>query len=260
LNPPSPAKHDRPRNRCVARIGRAIALRLAWDGIAVAVNFQQRADAAEQVVNQILNAGGRAAAIRGDVASAADVERMIAETEGRLGSISILVNNAGILRRGTLDDFNPSDLDAMYRTNVAGVVHCTRAVAPGMRSRRDGRIVNLSSIAAAGTTAAGTTYYAATKASVETLTRRFALELGPSGIRVNAVAPGFILTDMVDPAGTPEERAARIQAMASRAVLGRVGEPDDIASAVAFLVSDQARFITGQILTVDGGRTDFLSR
>jgi len=127
-----------------------------------------------------------------------------------------------------------------------------------MRERRDGRIVNISSIAAAGTSARGTTYYAATKGAVETLTRRFALELGVDGIRVNAVAPGFIVTDMVDALGTPAEREERVKNMAARAMLGRVGTTEDIADAVAFLVSDQARFITAQILTVDGGRTDYL--
>jgi 3-oxoacyl-[acyl-carrier protein] reductase len=143
----------------------------------------------------------------------------------------------------------------MLKTNLDGVIHCTRAAMNSMRTNRGGAIVNISSIAAHGTAAPGTTWYAATKAAVETLTKRFALELGPSNIRVNAVAPGFILTDMVDPAN----RDQVIQTMAAKAVLGRVGQPEDIADAVAFLVSAQARFITGQILTVDGGRTDFLT-
>ncbi len=236
-------------------IGRAVALRLALDGIAVAVNYREQREAAVEVVETILNAGGRACAIAADAGDADAVARMFAEVENRLGPVRILVNNAGILRRGNIDNYDAGAMAEMVRTNVDGVIHCTRAALTSMRAARDGRIVNLSSIAAHGTSAAGTTWYAATKSAVETLTRRFALELGADGIRVNAVAPGFILTDMVDPAN----REAVIAAMASKAVLGRVGTPEDIADAVAFLVSDQARFITGQILTVDGGRTDFLS-
>jgi NAD(P)-dependent dehydrogenase (short-subunit alcohol dehydrogenase family) len=236
-------------------IGRAIALRLALDGIPIAVNYNENQAAAQQVVESILNAGGRACALQADTGNPDAVAQMFAEAQSRLGPISILVNNAGILRRGNIDTYNPANMSDMLRTNLDGVIHCTRAAAVSMRNANDGRIVNISSIAAHGTAAPGTTWYAATKAAVETLTRRFALELGPSNIRVNAVAPGFILTDMVDPAN----REATIQTMAAKAMLGRVGHPEDIADAVAFLVSDQARFITGQILTVDGGRTDFLS-
>ena len=236
-------------------IGRAIALRLALDGISVAVNYNSQQQAAQQVVESILNAGGRACALQADTGDAAQVDALFQQAEDRLGPISILVNNAGILRRGTLDDYDPAAMSDMLKTNLDGVIHCTRAAMKTMRANRGGAIVNISSIAAHGTSAPGTTWYAATKAAVETLTRRFALELGPSNIRVNAVAPGFILTDMVDPAN----REQVIQTMAAKAVLGRVGQPEDIADAVAFLVSGRARFITGQILTVDGGRTDFLT-
>lgn len=236
-------------------IGRAIALRLALDGTPVAVNYLANRDAAQAVVEAILNAGGRACALQADVAHPAQVEALFAEAQSRLGPVSILVNNAGILHRGNIDSYDPAAMASMYHTNVEGLIHCTRAALPSMRGNAGGAIVNLSSIAAHGTAAPGTTWYSATKAAVESLTRRFALELGPDNIRVNAVAPGFILTDMVDPAN----RDATIKTMAAKAVLGRVGAPEDIADAVAFLVSGQARFITGQILTVDGGRTDFLS-
>lgn len=236
-------------------IGRAIALRLALDGIPVAINFLHNQAAAHSAVESILNAGGRACAIQADTGDPAAVARLFDEAHSRLGPVEILINNAGILHRGNIDSYDPAAMSAMFRTNVDGVIHCTRAAAAHMRSVRRGAVVNISSIAAHGTAAPGTTWYAATKASVETLTRRFALELGPHNVRVNAVAPGFILTDMVDPA----TREATIQTMAAKAVLGRVGSPEDIADAVAFLVSPQSRFITGQILTVDGGRTDFLS-
>jgi NAD(P)-dependent dehydrogenase (short-subunit alcohol dehydrogenase family) len=236
-------------------IGRAIALRLALDGIPVAINYLHNQPAAQSAVESILNAGGRACAIQADTGDPNAVTRLFEQAQTRLGPVEILVNNAGILHRGNIDSYDPAAMSAMLRTNVDGVIHCTRAAAAHMREARRGAIVNISSIAAHGTAAPGTTWYAATKASVETLTRRFALELGPHNIRVNAVAPGFILTDMVDPA----TREATIQTMAAKAVLGRVGSPEDIADAVAFLVSPQSRFITGQILTVDGGRTDFLS-
>jgi len=236
-------------------IGRAIALRLAFDGIAVVVNFLSNKDAAQAVVETILNAGGRACAIQADTGDPEQVKQLFEQAANRLGPINVLVNNAGILHRGNIDSYDSAAMSAMLKTNVDGVIHCTRAAAANMRKNRDGRIVNISSIAAHGTAAPGTTWYAPTKAAVESLTRRFALELGPDGIRVNAVAPGFILTDMVDAANRDEV----IKSMASKAVLGRVGAPEDIADAVAFLISDQARFITGQILTVDGGRTDFLS-
>jgi 3-oxoacyl-[acyl-carrier protein] reductase len=127
------------------------------------------------------------------------------------------------------------------------------AAAPGMRARRSGRIVNVSSIAGLGTAAADTTPYAMTKAAVNVLTKRLALELGPDGITVNTVCPGFVATDMSAGSG------ASTEAMARKSVLGKVGTPEDIAHAVLFLASDEARFVTGQVLTVDGGRMDFLS-
>ncbi|HEU0120764.1 MAG TPA: 3-oxoacyl-ACP reductase family protein [Bryobacteraceae bacterium] len=236
-------------------IGRSIALRLAQEGLPVAVNYHANEAAAQTVVAEILAAGGRAVALRADTGDPVQVDDLFTQTEAQLGPVSILVNNAGILHRGSIDDYDPAAMAAMHRTNVEGVIHCTRAAARSMRPLQSGVIINISSIAAHGTAAPGTTWYAATKAAVETLTRRFALELGPAGIRVNAVAPGFILTDMVDAANRDEV----IRVMSAKAVLGRIGTPDDIAGAVAFLASSNARFITGQILTVDGGRTDFLT-
>jgi len=163
------------------------------------------------------------------------------------------VNNAGVFRKGDLADFEQSQMDDMRDVNVDGLVRITRSVAGDMKARRWGRIVNITSIAGIGTSAVGTTFYAATKAAVITLTRRFALDLGPHGITVNAIAPGFIATDMA------AESGANFDAIAAKAMMRRVGTPDDIASAVSFLVSEQAGFITAQVLTVDGGRTDFIA-
>jgi 3-oxoacyl-[acyl-carrier protein] reductase len=151
-------------------------------------------------------------------------------------------------------------MDAMRRTNVDGLIHVTRAVADGMKQRGFGRIVNLTSVAAHVTAVSGTTFYAMTKAAVIALTRRFAMELGPHGITVNAVAPGFIQTDMAtDAAGhDPAEAQAMLHTMAARAMIRRTGLPEDIAHAVAFLVSPESGFITAQTLTVDGGRMDYI--
>lgn len=233
-------------------IGRAVALELAAQGCAVAINFREREDKANEVVAHIRAAGGKAVAVQGDVAIAAEAAEMTKRTQDALGGVDILVNNAGVFRRGDLEDFDYSQMEGMRAVNVDGLVRVTRAVVPGMKQRGWGRIVNLTSIAAIGTSFAGTTFYAATKSAVIALTRRFALELGPNGITVNAIAPGFIITDMV---GTNPD----IAGMSSRAMVRRVGEPEDIAHAVAFLVSERSGFVTAQVLTVDGGRTDYIA-
>jgi len=234
-------------------IGRAVALRFARDGAAVAVNYREKRDQAEEVVEAITKAGGRAVAIAADLAVAADCTRLVESARQTLGPIDILVNNAGIFRKGDLADFDFSQMEGMRNVNVDGLVRVTRAVVGDMKARRWGRIINVASIAGIGTATTGTTFYAATKAAVITLTRRFALDLGPYGITVNAIAPGFIATDMATASG------ADFDAIAAKAMMRRVGTPDDIAAAAAFLASEQAGFITAQVLTVDGGRTDFIA-
>lgn len=234
-------------------------MRLAAQGIAVAVNYRERGSEADGVVAAIRGRGGQAVAIGADLAKAADCTALVRRTEDLLGPPGILVNNAAVLRRGDLLDFDFSQMDGMRAVNVDGLVRVTREAAPGMQSRGWGRIVNLTSIAALGTSMTGTTFYAATKAAVIILTRRFALELGPFGITVNAVAPGFILTEMVSQ-DTSEEQLRKItDSIAAKAMMRRAGEVEDIASAVSFLVSEEAGFITAQVLTVDGGRTDYIA-
>ena len=239
-------------------IGREIARRLAERGASVGVNHVSHAAEAESLVNEIRTSGGRALAVQADVAEPVQVQFMIERVTEELGPVSLLVNNAGVLFRGTLEDFDPEDMQRMWRTNVDGVVHVTRAVVPGMKARRYGRIVNVSSIAAHGTAIPGTTFYAAAKAAVSTLTRRFAMELGREGITVNAVAPGFILTDMVRQGLSEQEFQTVVRRFCELSMIGRVGEPADIANAVAFLLARDSAFITGQTITVDGGRTDYI--
>jgi NAD(P)-dependent dehydrogenase (short-subunit alcohol dehydrogenase family) len=240
-------------------LGHAIALRLAREGAAVVVNYLSRAAEAEELAARIRAQSGRAIAVQADVGDAAQVRAMAARIESEFGSVDILINNAGKLAKGDLTDFNYAEMEGMRRTNVDGLVQVTRSVVDGMKARRFGRIINLTSVAAFGTAFSGTTFYAATKAAVIVLTRRFALELGPFGITVNAIAPGFILTDMALDGHSPIEAQPAIDAVAAKAMVHRVGEPDDIANAVAFLVSPESSFITAQTLTVDGGRMDYIS-
>jgi 3-oxoacyl-[acyl-carrier protein] reductase len=239
-------------------IGRATARRLAQHGVAVCVNYAAHADAAGELVAEITGAGGHAITAAADVADAAAVDAMVARTEKELGAITILVNNAGISWRGTLDDYDAEQVARMRRINVEGVIHAMRAVIGGMRKRRYGRIVNVSSIAATGTALPGNAFYAATKAEVAILTKRFAMELGPHNITVNAVAPGFVRTDLTQGGRGAGDWQATEARFAAKTMLGRIGQPDDVANAIAFLAAPQSGWITAQLLTVDGGRVDYI--
>jgi 3-oxoacyl-[acyl-carrier protein] reductase len=239
-------------------LGRATARLMAQRGAAVCVNYAAQADAAETLVAEIATAGGRAIAVAADVGESAAVEAMVARTEAELGPVTILVNNAGMAWQGTLDTYDRDQVARMRRVNLEGVIHATRAVMGNMRARRYGRIVNVTSIAAIGTALTGNAFYAATKAEVAILTRRFALELGQHGITVNAVAPGFVRTDMTQRGRGAADWPGTEQRFAARAMMGRIGEPEDIAHAVVFLASPESGWITAQVLTVDGGRMDYI--
>ena len=239
-------------------IGAAITRRLAARGVAVGINYMTRAMEAEALRSDIDAAGGRAALLQADVADPAAVTAMFSKAEAELGPVSVLVNNAGVSASATLESYDAAALERMRAVNVNGVIHTVRAVMAGMKARGYGRIVNIASNAAIGTALPGTTFYAATKAEVLVLTRRFAMELGRSGITVNAVCPGWIVTDMARRGASEEAFTQRVASMRDRTMVGRVGAPEDIATAVAFLVDPDAGFITAQVLTVDGGRMDYI--
>jgi 3-oxoacyl-[acyl-carrier protein] reductase len=223
-------------------IGRAIALALAKAGAAVAVNYREHGDEAASVVEAIHKGGGRAAAIGADVSRSADVRRMIDEVEERLGPIDILVNNAGAAAARGLDDITEDDFDQAIAVNLKSAFLCTQAVLPGMRARRWGRIVNISSVAARAAGAVSVAYNAS-KAGLEGLTRGYAARLAPEGVTVNAVAPGLIDTEM----GKPLIEAG----FAARIPVGRFGTGEEIAQAVMLLVGDA--YVTGQTIAVNGG-------
>jgi 3-oxoacyl-[acyl-carrier protein] reductase len=227
---------------------------LAREGAAVIVNFAERREAADAVVEDIRRAGGQAIAIQANVANQNEVLMMVEQGLRQFSRIDVLVNNAGIFRSGTVQDLTETSIDEAIAVNVKGMIYCIQAVIPKMIERRYGKIVNLSSTAGIGSTAANSTPYAVSKAAIIGLTKRVALDLRSHGINVNAICPGFIRTDLI--LALP---AQVIEATVSRTLLGRLGEPDDIAAAVLFLASDDASFITAQVLTVDGGRTDLLS-
>jgi 3-oxoacyl-[acyl-carrier protein] reductase len=239
-------------------LGRATAKLLSQRGAAVCVNYVHHAEQAQSLVSELHAAGGRALAVAANVADAAAVEAMIQRAEAELGAVTILVNNAGVSWKGTLDTYEPQAVERMREINVGGVIHATRCVAAAMRSRRYGRIVNVASIAAFGTSLPGNAFYAATKAEVAILTRRFAMELGAYGVTVNAVAPGFVRSDMTRSERNAADWQALEQRLAALSMLGRIGEPDDIANAIAFLAAPESSWITAQVLTVDGGRMDYV--
>ena len=239
-------------------LGRATAYALAEKGVAICVNYAARQDTADAVVAEIKAKGGRAIAVAADVADASAVAAMIARSEAELGPTTILVNSAGIGWLRSFDTWESEGFARLRAVNVDGVIHTVRAVMDGMRKRGYGRIVNISSIASHGTKMPNNAFYAATKSEVNILTKRMALELSPHGITVNAVAPGFVRTDMTQGGKTAEEWAAIEAHFNALTMTGRMGEPEDIANAVAFLASPASGWLTAQVLTVDGGRLDYI--
>jgi len=228
-------------------IGRGIATAFAREGALVGINFTANESAAAEVATEIADAGGEAILLRGDVRDAARVEEMVEELSTRRNRLDVLVNCAGIIRDGLVMGMESDDWAAVIETNLTGTFNCSRAVARRMMSARRGRIVNVSSISS-NSGRKGQGNYSASKGGVEAFTRVLALELAAKKVTVNAVCPGLIETEMVE----------AIQAMSGeplhkRVPLRRLGQPDDVARAILFLASQEASYITGQCLAVDGG-------
>ena len=228
-------------------IGRAIALRLAQDGARIVVNYRGNKASADEVVGEILAAGGEATAVQADVSQPAEADSLIDAAKKAFGRVDILVNNAGTTRDTLLMRMTEEDWDVVIDTNLKGTFNCIKAVSRQMMRQRYGRIVNVTSVAGiAGN--AGQANYASAKAGLIGLTKTVAKELGSRGITCNAIAPGLVPTDLT--ASLPQEL---VDLAVERTPLGRVGTAEDMAAAVAFLASDEASFITGQVLAVDGG-------
>ena len=228
-------------------IGRAIALALAADGATVIVNYNGSAQKAEAVVDEIKALGKDSEAYQCNVANTADVDAMIKDVINRYGSLDILVNNAGITRDNLIMKMSEEDFDAVIDANLKGCFNTIKAVSRQMLKQRAGRIINITSVSGILGNA-GQANYAASKAGIIGLTKTMARELASRGITVNAVAPGFVNTEITEVLSDSVKEAATAQIP-----LKTFGETKDIAYAVAFLASDEARYITGQVLCVDGG-------
>ena len=228
-------------------IGRAICLELARRGANVVFSYAGNSAAAEETLNQLRAMGVKAIALQGDVADAQAAKALVDAAVKELGGLDILVNNAGITRDGLAMTLKEEDFDAVVATNLKGAFLCAKAAARPMMRARYGRIVNLTSVVALRGNP-GQVNYCASKAGLIGMTKSLAKELGSRGITVNAVAPGYIQTDM-----TADMPDAAKEAMLATIPLSRPGQPEDVARAVAFLAGDEAAYITGQVLQVDGG-------
>lgn len=228
-------------------IGRAICVALAKEGANVVTCYAKGAAAVEETVALCKELGVQAVAVQADVSKKEEVDRLFEEALKVTGTVEILVNNAGITRDGLLIRMSDEDFDQVIDANLKGTFYCMRAAAKLMMRKRYGRIVNISSVVGVSGNA-GQVNYAASKAGIIGMTKSLAKELGSRNVTANAVAPGFITTDMTE--GLPD---AVKEQMAKEIPLARMGQPEDVANAVAFLASDQASYITGQVLHVDGG-------
>jgi 3-oxoacyl-[acyl-carrier protein] reductase len=232
-------------------IGRAVAIGLADQGCRVVVHYNRSEDEARKVVEEISASGGEATLVGGDVADAGEVRRMAGEIEDRYGRLDILVNNAGsLIERRTLEEMTEDLWDRVMEVNLKSVYLCSQAVLPMMKRQGEGRIINMTSIAARNGGARGSVAYATAKGGVSTLTRAMAKEFVGAGILVNGVAPGVITTPFHDRFTPPEMRASMVDAIP----MGREGTPEETAGAVLFLASPWADYLVGEIIEVNGGQ------
>lgn len=230
-------------------IGAAIAKQLAADGASVVVNFATSREGADKVVGEITKAGGKAIAVGASVSNESDIAKLFSETQKAYGKLDILVNNAGVYGFGTLEQVSAEEYKRQFDTNVLGLLLTTKAALP-LFPAEGGSVVNISSVAS--TLAPATSaIYSSTKGAVDTITKALAKELGSRNIRVNAINPGFVVTEGTHAAGFVDSDFEK--GAIATTPLGRSGQPEDIAPPVAFLVSDDARWITGETIFVSGG-------
>jgi 3-oxoacyl-[acyl-carrier protein] reductase len=240
-------------------IGKATAMLFATEGAKVCVNYVSGEVEAEKVVADIRSMGGQAVALKADVSKEAEVAEMVRRAVSQFGRVDILVNNAGILLPADLMTMTDDALDDMFGINVKGTIYCTREVAKGMLQNGGGKVVNVASNAGLGNSFKGNTAYAITKAAVMVMTKRFAFEFKGQNINVNCVAPGYTHTEMPSRGKTKEQFDASVAEASNRAILNRIGKPEEIAKAILFFAGDDSSFTTGQTMIVDGGRMDYLS-
>ncbi|WP_347455108.1 3-oxoacyl-[acyl-carrier-protein] reductase [Clostridium novyi] len=228
-------------------IGKAIAIKLAELGANIILNYRSDVASVEEVIREIESKGVKIIAIQGDISNFEDAKKIVDEAKEKLGSIDILVNNAGITKDTLLMRMKEEDFDKVIEVNLKGVFNCTKNVVPIMMKQRSGRIINISSVVGLSGNP-GQSNYAAAKAGIIGFTKSVAKEIATRGITVNAVAPGFIKTDMTDILSDKVKDEIK-----KNIPLGRIGEGKDIANTVAFLASDMGAYITGQVISVDGG-------
>src|SRR3954462_13400673 len=234
-------------------LGRGIAEALAAEGAAVAVNYRSGADAAHEVVAGIEADGGRAVAVQGDVSQIADAERVVAETIEAFGGLHVLVNNAGISKDKLVHAMEPEDWQSVMNVNFGGVFNCTKAALTHMMRERDGSIVNVSSVMGQRGWV-GQANYSASKGAVNAFTRCAAMELARFGVRVNAVLPGFVPTELVEGLTAKDGGKGILKQLPMR----KFGDVADVANLVVFLASDDAKYMTGSLVVVDGGAAAML--
>ena len=228
-------------------IGKAIALKLASSGVNIVLNYRSSEDKAIETEKEILSLGVEVLRVKGDISKPNDVENLIDSAKKKFGKIDIMVNNAGITKDTLLLRMKEEDFDSVINVNLKGVFNCLKAITPVMVKQKEGKIINLSSVVGLVGNA-GQVNYAASKAGVIGMTKSLAKEIGSRGITVNAVAPGFSETDMTDVLGDKFKEEAK-----KNIPLKRLGKAEDVAEVVAFLASDSANYITGQVIHVDGG-------
>jgi 3-oxoacyl-[acyl-carrier protein] reductase len=228
-------------------IGKAIAIKLAELGANIVVNYRSSKEAVEEVVKEIEAKGAKVLAIQGDVSKFSEAENIIKKAKEEFGRIDILVNNAGITRDGLLLRMKEEDFDSVIDVNLKGAFNCLRHVTPIMMKQRSGKIINISSVVGV-TGNAGQVNYSASKAGIIGMTKSAARELAARGITVNAIAPGFIQTDMTEVLSDKVQESIK-----ANIPLKKLGSPEDVANLSAFLASDSASYITGQVINVDGG-------